>query len=365
MNDIAHPLPRDASLEQRLTLRHLRERTYLPDEQSPYHGVSHPDKVWSKAELLMERCAAHAIPVDGEALRNAVELHDAFSHTPPRMLGYDSAESLAAAFAYRFLVDKGYSQKDAAKVHDIIMATNPEVRPLTPEEIIIRAADLWNIGATFEEFKAGSLALHEEAQLARRQEIPFAQWMRGAFLYLERFMWPMLELTPESKDAQGRSLFHTNAVRNMATLWRETFGDHTPISVEFFPNGKVTPTVTDPQEFYIAIHPEEPRRKEALAELAGSALACNGAAFVVPGARGALPLPDEFCSQVTCHDASAESIREAFRITRRGGKVILDLPDTIDPSLLKLAQAFRTTVASYSRDGIPTKALFITKEVVL
>jgi hypothetical protein len=53
MSELANPLPRDASPEQRLNLRHLRERTYLPDDQAPYHGISHPDKVWSNAEVLM------------------------------------------------------------------------------------------------------------------------------------------------------------------------------------------------------------------------------------------------------------------------------------------------------------------------
>jgi hypothetical protein len=58
MIELTNTLPRDASPEQRLNLRHLRERTYLPDEQAPYHGISHPDKVWSNAEVLIERCAA-------------------------------------------------------------------------------------------------------------------------------------------------------------------------------------------------------------------------------------------------------------------------------------------------------------------
>jgi hypothetical protein len=364
MQNITIPLPTDASLEQRLTLRHLRERTYLPDAQSPYHGISHPDKVWSKAEILMERCAHYGIPVDGEALRHAIELHDAFSHMPARMLGYESAESLAAAFTYRLLIESGYSQSNAAKVHDIIMATNPDIHPETPEEIIIRAADLWNIGSTFDEFKEGSLALHQEAQLANRMEIPFGSWLRGAFLYLERFMWPMLELTPEAKDTQGRSVFHANAMRNMATLWRDTFGEHTPVTVEFFASGKITPSPQNPQEFYIAIHPQENRRKESLPELAGSALACNGAALAVPGARGAFPLPDEFCSRVICHDPCVESLREALRITRRGGTVILDLPDNTDPRLLEIAQAFQPTVC-FSPDGAATKTLIMRKEAAL
>ena len=358
-------LPRDASPEQRLNLRHLRERTYLPDEQAPYHGISHPDKVWSNAEVLMERCAAHSIPVDGDALRNAIELHDALSHIPPRMLGHESAESVAAEVTFRFLIDCGYSEEAALKIKNIVMATNPEVLPASPEEIIIRAADLWNIGSTFNEFREGSLALHQEGQLARQKEMPFATWMRGAFIYLERFMWPMLELTPESKDTQGRSVFHTNALRNMATLWRETFGENTPVSVEFFPNGSIRPSIHDGQEFYIAIHPDELERKDSLARLTEDASACNGAAFAVPGATGAFPLPDEFCSRVVCHDTSLESLVEALRITSRGGTVVLDLPDQANPRVMEIALLFECSVSEGSPDGAPHKRLTITKEAHL
>ena len=365
MIERANPLPRDASPEQRLNLRHLRERTYLPDEQAPYHGISHPDKVWSKAELLMERCAAYSIPVDGDALRNAIELHDALSHLPPRMLGHESAESVAAEVTFRFLIDCGYSEEAAVKIKNIVMATNPEVLPVSPEEIIIRAADLWNIGSAFNEFREGSFALHEEAQLARRKEIPFANWMRGAFIYLERFMWPMLELTPESKDTQGRSVFHTNALRNMSTLWRDTFGEHTPISVEFFPSGSIRPSIEHPHEFYIAIHPDEQERKGSLARLAEDASACGGAAFAVPGATGAFPLPDEFCSRVVCHDTSLESLVEALRITSRGGTVVLDLPDQVDLRVMEIAFLFECSVSEGSPDGAPHRRLTITKEAHL
>jgi hypothetical protein len=209
------------------------------------------------------------------------------------------------------------------------------------------------------------MALHQEAQLAKREEIPFATWLRGSFLYLERFMWPMLELTPESRDDQGRSIFHTHAMRNLATLWRETFGEHSPISVEFFPHGKISPSMHNSQEFYIALHPHERLRKESLAELAGSALACGGAAFVVPGARGAFPLPDGFCSKVICHDPSVESLVEALRITRRGGTVVLDLPDNVDPRILEVTKAFRTTLDCVSLDDIPRRSLIVTNEAAL
>jgi hypothetical protein len=355
----------DAPVDHRLNLRHFRERMYLPDHQMPYHGVSHPDHVWAKARILVERCAAHGILVDGDALRNAVELHDALSHVPPRALGFESPESLAAALTFRFLVDCGYSEATASKISSIVMATNPETRPTTTEEIIMRAADLWNVGASYSEFKEGSLALHQEAQIAKRAEIPFSSWLRGAFLYLERFMWPMLELTPEARDSRGRSVFHSNAVRNMVTLWRETFGDTTEVVAEFFPKGEIAATVREPHSFFVGIHPNELSRQDSLGRLNKAALSVNGAALAVPGSRGAFPLPDGICSTVRCHDASLESLAEALRVTREGGTIILDFPEGIDASILEVVKAFPSFISPASPEGAPERALVITKKVLL
>ena len=303
--------------------------------------------------------------MDEDALRNAVELHDALSHLPPRILGHDSPERVAATLTFRFFVDCGYPEASALKISNIIMATNPDVRPITTEEIIMRAADMWNTGASFREFKEASIALHQEAQIAKRVEIPFSHWIGEAFLYLERFMWPMLELTPEARDDKGRSTYHTNAVRNMVTLWQETFGDSTEVTAEFIPRGDIAPGNLPHRSFYIAIHPNEQARQDSLGRLDKHALAANGAALAVPGDSGAFPLPDGLCSHVRCRDASLESLAEALRITKEGGTIILDLPEDIDPSVLEVAKPFRCTLSNNSPDGALERVLIITKSVIL
>lgn len=353
---------KDASVEQRLMLRNFRDRTYLSDEQAPYHGVSHPDVVWEKAQILIERCAHYGIPVDGEALRNAIDTHDALSHIPSRLLGYDSAERVASILTYHFLIGCGYSEAAARKSSDIVMATNPDVRPTTPEEIIIRAADLWNIGSHYHEFKAASLALHREAMNTARLELPFNSWIRGSFGYLTKFLWPMLELTPECRDAQGRSTWHTNAIRNLSTLWRETFGEETPVVAELFPYGDAKPTMPV-KAFYIAIHPDETVRQGSIGGLSSAASAQQGAAFSVPGERGAFPIPDETCDRVICHEASFESLREALRVTRRGGVISLDFREKLDPKVLEVAKLFPFAISNLSSESEELRTLVIQKEL--
>lgn len=356
---------KDASVEQRVNLRHFRERTYLTDERAPYHGVSHPDKVWEKALILINRCEKYGIAVNGDDLRNAIELHDALAHLPARMLGFNSAEELAAKVAFHFLQGCGYTEAAASRISNIVMATNPDVRPVTREEIIMRAADLWNIGSSYPEFKEASHALHQEAINSAGRDIPFTCWARGAFLHLQRFLWPMLELTPEAKDEVGRSTWHTNAICNLTSLWRETYGKDKPIVAEFFPRGEIQPRMLTPKEFYIALHPDEDARDASMEKIHKEALIYDGAAFALPAAIGVFPIPNETCSTFISHDPSPESLHEALRVTRKGGTIIVDAPEHMDPRVLEIAQAFPCTTVDRLVENTCVKTLMIQKELVL
>ena len=357
--------PQDASRQHLQNLRNLRARTYLPDEQAPYHGISHPDRVWESAQVVAKRCAELGIHVDGDALRNAIELHDALSHVPPQFLGFDSPERVAATLTFRFLLSCGYSETSAGQIRDIVMATNPEVRPSTTEEIIIRAADLGNLGASYREFRESSLALHQEAQIAKRAEIDFSHWLQNGFLYLSKFLWPMLELTLQARDNEGRSVFHTSALRNMATLWREPLGEETEVRAEFFTDGSLAPKITGSKQFYIAIHPDESARRASLDSLKKEASAHKGVAFAVPGERGRFPLPDEICSEVKCHDSSYESFLESLRVTKPGGSVIMNIPSEVDPRILETVKSLRSAILDCSPEGDGERALIVFKEAFI
>jgi hypothetical protein len=363
MNEPVATPPQDASAEHQAHLHHLRECTYLPDEKAPYHGMSHPDRVWEKARVLIERCAALGIPVNGDDLRNAIENHDALQFLPPHLLGCNSSEEVAALVNYHFLKGCGYTDTAVARISAIIMASHPDVRPTTPEEIIMRAADLANIGAHYAEFTEASQALHREACTKTGHEIPFRTWMHGAFLYLERFLWPMLELTPAARDEHGRSTWHTNAIRNLSTLWRASYGEGLAIVAEFFPEGAITPKMRSPSEFYIALHPDESARKASMEKLHAEAIATTGAAFAIPATRGAFPIPDETCSHVISHDASLESLRESLRVTGRGGLIVLCFTGDLDPRVIEVAKLFPCRISNTASEGDKERKLLIYKDL--
>lgn len=354
-----------SSPEHLLNLRRLRESTYLPNEQAPYHGVSHPDVVWEKASLLIEQCERNNIPVDKASLRDAVELHDALCHVDPKLLGFSSAEHLAANLTQRYLICCGYSQETAQRVGEVVMATNPDVRPRTPEEIIIRAADLWNIGGDYQGFVDASRALHREAMNTRRAEVPFESFLQGSYGYLQKFLWPMLELTPNARDQDGRSVWHVNAMRNLSRQWKDTFGEETPVVAEFFAKGAIAPRVaTEPRTLSISMHPDEERRREAL-ELTKEAVRLqNGAAFVIPSTSSGFSLPDGLCDSVVIHDSSIEAVREGLRVCKTGGSIILNASHGLDPKICEIAKAFRcVTLEPSDRRGQAT--LIILKDVLL
>jgi hypothetical protein len=332
-------------------VRNLRERTHLSDAQAPYHGLSHPDQVWSRAELLCDRCERAGISVNRNNLRDAVELHDALSHINPHLLGFSSSEKLAATLAHNFLISAGYSEETAAEVADIVMATNPDVRPTTPEQIIIRAADIWNIGSTYDEFSHASQALFAETKLARGQEIAFEDWIKGSHAFLRRFVWPLLELTPAARDAEGRSVWHTQAMSNLSRQWTSTFGPESPVVAEFFPTGEVTPHFSKPFTFYIGIHPDEQSRHAALQSVGAAATTTHSAAYLIPGTTNGFSLADESCDTVISHDCRLDAVCESLRVTKTGGTVVVPFRDTLEPDIVGIAQTMYSDVIDQRKEG--------------
>ena len=151
----------------------------------------------------------------------------------------------------------------------------------------------------------------------------------------------------------------------MVTLWKETFGESTEITADFIPHGQIVPEKLGKNSFYIAIHPDEEARKEALGRLNQCALAVDGAALAVPGDRGAFPIPDGICSTVRCRDASLESFAEALRITKEGGTIILDFPENREPSILEAIKPFRCFTSNQSPAGGPERTIILTKGVIV
>lgn len=332
-------------------IQRLRERTHLPDTEAPYHGASHPKIVWAHAELLCDRCDHAGIHVNRHALHDAVELHDSLCHINPQLLGFPSSENLAATLAFNFLRSSGYSEEAAALVSSIVMATHPDVRPMTPEQIIIRAADLWNVGGPYSEFLSANLALFKEMQIARGSEVPFENWLQGSYQFLSRFLWPFLELTPEARDSAGRSVWHTQAMSNLSRTWRDTFGESARVVAEFSLSGPIASHVIEPHTLYIGLHSDEEQRRTTLRDVAAVANERKSAAFLIPGSGSGFSLPDELCDTVIVHEPDLDVICEAIRVTADGGTIVAKFGDTIDGDVVAIARSLYSDVIDRRYEG--------------
>ena len=307
--------------QRRAGLERLKLGTYLPDERMPYHGVSHPDTIMRKVRMLVRRCWRAGVPVDVNALERAVPLHDALVHLDPRLLNCRSPEQLAARLAHNSARLEGWPVEAAARCARIVMATHPAVRPITPEEIIMRAADIGNIGASYAEFSASARALHREAELRGGAAIPFEKWIVGAYAYLRAFLVPMLELTALAKDAEGRSRWHIAALRNLIALWRESRpATGARVVAEVLDDGQAPSPPPDSGVCYIGLHSDENERGRAAKELSAK-LAKGAMGFVVPGTAQALSLPDGSCDEVILHGWCAAEFAEARRVLAAKGSI--------------------------------------------
>jgi hypothetical protein len=191
------------------------------------------------------------------------------------------------------------------------------VVPKTIEQILMRCADLENLGGPYDGFARGTQALHIEAVNLKKTNAPLKEWMRGAYDYLGGFIYPVLRLTPNAFDEAGRSRWHQQAIGNLARQWREVVSEDAPIVVEFFTGSKIEPCAQlAPDAFYIAVHPNQERRREALGTLRSFVKPVNGVAFAIPGNCGAASLPDGLCTQIVLPDGYELNELERARILR-------------------------------------------------
>lgn len=304
---------------QRDELLELMKSSYLPDAELPYHGVSHPDAVWSHARAMIDRLRLAGVEIDETALRRGIVLHDSLGHINPDLLGYRTAEELAANVVYKFSKTAGASEIEARRAESVVLATSPFYRPRTAEEIIARSCDLANVAGSYEEFSAATRKFHEENVLRSGRPTPFEQWLPRSFQYLGLFLWPMLELTPQAYDASGRSQWHTRALSNIIRTWRETYGDSRPVVVEILEAHQMGRRWSGSGDsLWIGIQKDERDRENFSARMIKSD---GGTQIVVPGAGALMPLPDRCADEVVLPNDSLEFRREAERVSRQGASV--------------------------------------------
>lgn len=303
---------------------------YLSDAVLPYHGLSHPAVVERNALKLVERAQAHGIAVDVEALQVATYLHDALSHLNSKLLGFETPEELAGTIAYNRLVTQGKDSEFATKVKNIILSTDPRFIPSTPEEKIMRAADLGNLGQDFMNFAEATLQLYREAEYKRKSHLPWQDYLPLSYKFLQGFMWPMIELTPQAWDGAGRSMFHKQAMGNLLAWTQHVYPEsQIRVHAHMLTRSDTLPHIAQSNpgspEFAIIMHHDEQRRHELLSHLRESMTkpAAPRFGFVIPNRHDGISLPDESCNSVHLDVANPTALQEAARALKPGGTLFV------------------------------------------
>jgi hypothetical protein len=305
---------------------------YLPREQLAYHGWGHITETREWIKDLVTRCRRADVVVDEVVLDHAVLCHDVLFQVPPKYYGFNSKEELAAHHAYNMLREMGAPEAHARKVERVILATHVLADPTTTEEILMRAADVKNVGGDYAEFKANTKRLHEESMHLSADSVSFRDFALRSFRYLSLYAWRYLRLTPEATDTAGRSIWHLNAIGNCVDLFAEVHGGRNNIKVmgQLLERGD-TPIINQTgiraNEFFVGVTPEAMVRELTLHGIRQVQDRWSNIApvFFVPGASGNLPFPSGVCDElhVKAESVSAASAHELLRALRPNGALVV------------------------------------------
>jgi predicted metal-dependent HD superfamily phosphohydrolase len=192
----------------------LEAATALYDPTLPYHNAGHALRAVSWGERLLRVCAQAGVRVDATVVRLALLFHDAGYGTDPSTIGCPDAETYACTLARRALTGR----ISTSVLHDVeaaILDTRRTNQPVTPEGMVVRAADLADLAAGYDTFAANSEALRVEQERLSGARLSLAEWRdavdRLLSDYLEERLWP-LELLHDGSEQPG---FHAAAKANL------------------------------------------------------------------------------------------------------------------------------------------------------
>ncbi|MDY6771408.1 MAG: HDIG domain-containing protein [Candidatus Nanohaloarchaea archaeon] len=199
-------------------IRDAAEQQY--SDELPYHNFQHIQHALEFAETLLERCARYGIPVDSDIVRYAVLFHDAGYHEDHKAEGYDTKEQYSAAIAADELERHGRDQETIDEVRQCILATEEGASFDTPEEKIVRAADLAQIGGSYTVLEENAERLRDEVEQLHDTELSDEEWIEQVRDTIGHYLEQDIRLTPEH-DHRGVSKFHARARRNLERFIEE------------------------------------------------------------------------------------------------------------------------------------------------
>ena len=331
--------PKPLSALVALARAHARLQ-YSPSTELHYHNWGHVEAFEKDLVELIGICRKAGIKdIDEDGLRIAAYIHDMHNQVKAPYFGFKSQEEYAGHYGFNFVLENGGSLEDAKRVARYIHATHwqyePRGRPWSTEEILMRAADLRNIGGSYEGFSENFVRMHNESMSISGTQFPEQEFARRSFSFLPLFIWRFLTLTPKAYNQFGASAFHTNALSNIFRKWVEVHGGRGGVRLVMQVGAGRRPILMHSQlpdsHFYIGVEPDPQNSRRGL-KTARAVLQAKGSrvpAFFVPGSGSSLPIPEDQSIKVDelhysdVNHNKVVDFKEINRVLSRVGKVIV------------------------------------------
>ncbi len=294
---------------------------YESEAVMSFHHWGHPQEILQNVIELLDRCREAGVVANETVVKCAALLHDALGHIDFKLLGFESAEALAGTLTENLMLRLGFDQIVSSSTGQAVRATNRLVALESVEDKIVRAADLKGLAAPYQTFRSNTEKLHYESELRSGQKVAFEDYVVGQMKYLRAYLYPMIELTREARDDQGRSNFHAAAMRNILRLIEDSegkTGKSVRITLQEVSDERdvdLPRSVAGEEQCLILIsEDEELRRRLALNPML---FAETRYGFVLPGNLRSIPLPLESVDQVIAPKVETEDIlSEMARVVR-------------------------------------------------
>lgn len=187
----------------------------------PYHNFDHALQVFEYCKQLIKRCEEFGISVDKETVLISALFHDAGYAEDNKKLGFATKEKYSVYLAKQELEKISYSKLQISGIEACILATEAETIPKTPEQKILRAADLMELAKDYSTFLKNNKLLKKEYELISKKKVSLEEWKANTKKIVLFYLGQDIRLTPKHDNEQGISVFHFNALQNLKKYFEE------------------------------------------------------------------------------------------------------------------------------------------------
>jgi predicted metal-dependent HD superfamily phosphohydrolase len=193
----------------------------LYSDNLPYHNFSHALRSVEAGREIVARCMKEGVRIEADVVYYALLFHDAGYQDDHKSKGFESKEAYSAWLAAKALKQHGISQSTVRKVVDAIKATHRDAKFTTTEQKAVRAADLAELAADYDTFRANTENLKSEYEMQAGRTLTWEEWVDRAADVIRYFLAQEIRLTSQYANDKGESVFHKRVHHNLERLRQE------------------------------------------------------------------------------------------------------------------------------------------------